>query len=122
MTFKTISGISFFLAFTMAVVLFTGTGSQYVSIHLAKILFLFFGALAFVFNLISYKKGKHIQTFNLLYWTGSLVLFIGLAVKILHGPYSSIVLLFGAGILGTSFLIPNKLKRRAKDENLLDDF
>ncbi len=106
----------------MAIVLFTGYGREFIPIYIAKILFLIFGAIAFILNLVSFKSGKHEKTFNLFYWIGSIVLFIGLSFKILHWPFSILILLIGGRILGISFLLPNKTKKVKKDSELLDDF
>ncbi len=122
MNLKKIAGISFAIAFLMAIVLFTGIGRTFVPGNTAKFLFLTFGAIALVLNLISYKSGKHEKTFNFFYWIGSIVAFIGIMFKILHWPFSSIILIMGAGILVVSFLLPNKFKKVEKDEDLLDDF
>ncbi len=122
MNYKKISGIAFALSFLMAIVLFTGYGRAYVSIEMAKIIFLSSGAIALFMNILSYKTGKHEQTFNLFYWIGSIVLFLGFAFKILHWPMASIIILIGAFILGVAFLLPNKVKKKQKDDDLLDNF
>ena len=122
MIYKKISGFAFACAFAMAVILFTGYGREFIPINIAKVLFLIFGAIAFILNLISYKTGKHEKTFNLFYWIGSIVFFIGLAFRILHWPFSNLILLIGAGVLGISFLLPGKIKKQEKDDDLLDNF
>ena len=122
MIFKKISGLAFGIAFLMAIVIFTGYGRAYLPIFIAKIIFLTSGAVAFLLNVIFYKKGKHAQTFTLFYWVGSIVLFTGFAFKIFHWPFATIIILIGVGILGISFILPNKNKSIPKDEDLLDDF
>jgi len=122
MELKKISGIAFALSFTMAIVLFTGYGRSYISIEWAKIIFLSSGAIALFLNILSYKTGKHEQTFNLFYWIGSIVLLLGFAFKIFHLPMASLIILIGALTLGIAFLLPNKVKKKHKDEDLLDEF
>jgi len=122
MNYKKISGIAFALSFLMAIVLFTGYGRAYVSIEMAKIIFLSSGAIALFMNILSYKTGKHEQTFNLFYWIGSIILFLGFAFKILYWPLASMIILIGALVLGVAFLLPNKVKKEQKDEDLLDNF
>ncbi len=122
MIYKKISGIAFTLAFLMAITLFTGYGRGFIPAYIAKLLFLIFGGIAFSLNLISYKTGKHNQTFNLFYWIGSIVFFTGLAFRIFHWQFSNPILLIGIGILGVSFLLPDKIKKQKHDDDLLDNF
>ncbi|MBL1280561.1 MAG: hypothetical protein COA33_009825 [Fluviicola sp.] len=118
---KKIAGIAFAVAFLMAIVLFTGYGRSYISASVAKILFLIFGAIGFLFNLFSFNSEKKTVGFNFFFWTGGIILLIGFIFKIMHWPFSRPAIILGMIILGVSFVVPNKTKSK-KNDDLLDDF
>lgn len=121
MILKKLSGASFIISFLMAIVLFTGNGSQYISYPNAKIIFLISGALALMLNLISFKFGKGSHLFNFFYWIGSVLLFIGFTFRIMHYPYSTPILIFGVTIFSVSFIIPTNNKSENSNSDILDD-
>lgn len=119
---KKLAGVCFGIAFLMAIVLFTGKGSTFISIALAKYIFMISGAIGLLFNLLSFKSGKHGPVFNFLYWSGSIVLFIGLTFVLMRWPYGFYIIISGMAILGASFLIPESIiKDQDKNTDLLDD-
>ena len=118
---KKISAVSFAIAFTMAIVIFTGYGRQFISSSSAKTIFLIAGAIGLFLNLFSFTKSENSLVFNFIYWTGSIVLFIGLVFMILRLPLHFYIIIAGMGILGFSFLVPEKTLPVKKDENILDD-
>lgn len=123
MIMKRISSIAFALAFLMAIVLFTGMGREIVSVSIAKYLFILFGAIGLILNLVSFEQGKHSPIYNLVFWLSSILIFIGFVFKIQHWPFSTIILLVGITALGATFFIPSKKdETQQKDENLLDNF
>lgn len=120
---KKVAGIFFALAFAAAIVVFTGYGRQFVSISLARQLFLVFGLIAIFLNLITYQKGKHSPIYSLIFWGASIILFAGLVFKIFHWPGSTFILIAGLFAMGFSFLFPSKRKDEVhQDEELLDNF
>lgn len=122
MILKRIAAICFALAFLMAIVLFTGTGSQYIPRLIAKFIFLAAGASGLMLNLLSFRFGKHDISFNFFYWLGSIVLFIGLTFMILHWPYGMYLVMGGMAIVGLSFFVnPKIMNDDAKNEDLLDN-
>lgn len=122
MDFKRYSGIAFAIAFLMAIVLFAGVGRSYIPMGTAKLIFIISGAIGLVLNLLSFKTGKHGPLFNFLYWTGSIVLFIGLNFILLKYPYGFYIIVSGIFILGISFILPEKLAEpNNKNEDLLDN-
>lgn len=122
MDFKRYSGIAFAIAFLMAIVLFAGVGRSYIPMGTAKLIFIISGAIGLVLNLLSFKTGKHGPLFNFLYWTGSIVLFIGLNFILLKYPYGFYIIVSGIFILGISFILPEKLaESNNKNEDLLDN-
>lgn len=123
MIMKRISSIAFAFAFLMAIVLFTGMGREIVPVSIAKYLFIIFGAIGLILNLVSFEQGKHSPIYNLVFWLSSILIFIGFVFRIQHWPYSTIILLVGITALGTTFFIPTKKNdAQQKDENLLDNF
>lgn len=122
MVFKRIAAICFAIAFLMAIVLFTGTGSQYIPRSTAKIVFLIAGACGLLLNLLSFRYSKHDANFNFFYWLGSIVLFIGLTFVIMHWPYGMFVVMGGMAIVGLSFFVNPKIYNdNEKQEDLLDN-
>ncbi|MGB0914840.1 MAG: hypothetical protein ACPGVI_02160 [Crocinitomicaceae bacterium] len=106
----------------MAIVLFAGVGRSYIPMGTAKLIFIISGAIGLVLNLLSFKTGKHGPLFNFLYWTGSIVLFIGLNFILLKYPYGFYIIVSGIFILGISFILPEKLaESNNKNEDLLDN-
>lgn len=109
MILKKIAGVSFAIAFLMAIVLFTGTGREYISLSLAKMIFMIAGAIGLLLNLLSFQTGKHNIAFNFLYWSGSIVLFVGLTFLLMNWPYGYYIIITGLFILGVSFILPESL-------------
>ncbi len=121
MILKKLAGVFFAIAFLAAIILFTGTGSQYIPLHVAKIIFICTGAVAMLFNLLSFQHGKSNALFNFLYWAGSLVVFLGLLFFIMKWPYGFNILIAGLVITGISFVVPEEwLARKGGDEDILD--
>jgi len=119
---KRIASLCFGVAFLMALVMFTGYGSQWVAPQNAKMVFLVMGGLALVLNLISFRFGKHDPSFSLFYWLGTVVLFIGLMHMILHWPYAYFILIAGMIMVGISFFIPKgTIEATETDNELLDE-
>lgn len=121
MVLKKVAGFLFIVAFLMAIVLFTRFGSNLVPLSLAKLIFLISGAVAILLNLISFRQGKHSAEFNLIYWIGSILLFLGLVFKLMHWPYSTYIILGGIAIVGISFIYnPSFEKEQDESNDLLD--
>ena len=121
MVLKKIAGGLFIIAFAMAFLMFTEIGEGILPKSTVKFIFLVAGALAFLFNLISFRHGKHSAEFNLFFWIGSIFVFIGLVFKIMHWPYSTYVLLAGLGIVGVSYIYNPFSDNESNDENELLD-
>ncbi|MGY8927728.1 MAG: hypothetical protein ACKVJC_10620, partial [Flavobacteriales bacterium] len=93
----------------------------FISSSSAKTIFLIAGAIGLFLNLFSFTKSENSLVFNFIYWTGSIVLFTGLVFMILRLPLHFYIIIAGMGILGFSFLVPEKTLPVKKDENILDD-
>ena len=121
MIFKKIAGVAFALAFLAAIVLFTGIGSEWISIRTARTLFMISGGIGMVLNLVAFRYGKHDAEFNLLYWLGSVVIFIGLLLMMLHWSFATYIVIIGAALTGFSFVYsPNIFNKEDEDDELLD--
>lgn len=122
MILKKLAGISFAIAFLMAIVLFTNYGRDYISVSTAKWVFMVAGALGLFLNLLSFKSGKHSMIFNFLYWSGSIVLFIGLTFQLMRWPYGFYIIISGLIVVGISFILPESLViKDNKESDLLDN-
>jgi hypothetical protein len=120
---KRIASIFFGLAFIMALNLFAGVGREWISPSLARTLFIAFGAVALFLNLFSFQSGKHSPVFNFLYWSGTIIAFIGLVFQQFRLPYGLYILIAGMIVLGVSLVLPESLVRSDSDkpEDLIDD-
>lgn len=119
--FKRIAGVAFALSFLMAIVLFADVGRQYISLITAKYTFISAGAVALLFNLLSFQSGKHNPVFSFVYWVGSLIVFTGLVFFIMRWPFGVYILTGGLVILGGSLLLsPNRKEMDKSSDDLLD--
>lgn len=122
MILRKLAGISFALAFLMAIVLFTNTGREYISLSTAKYIFMISGAIGLFMNLLNFQSGKHTVLFNFLYWSGSIVLFTGLTFILMHWPYGFYIVIGGGIIMGASFILPERLiQKKEAESDILDE-
>ena len=121
---KRLAGLAFAISFLMAIVLFTRTGTQYISFITAKYVFIISGAIALFLNLINFQASKHNPIYSLTYWSGSIVLFVGLIFFLMRWPYGFYIIITGLAITGLSFLIPAdaKIEKNESDRDILDNF
>lgn len=118
---KRISGISFAIAFIMGIVIFTGYGRSIIPYSIAQLLFIAFGAIGLVSNLITFQQGKHAPMYSLAFWISSLILFGGFIFKLMHWPYSEYILIAGMILLGLTFIIPSQRSDEvSENDDLLD--
>ena len=122
MILRKLSGIAFAIAFLMAIVLFTNTGREYISLSMAKYIFMISGAIGLFMNLLNFQSGKHTILFNFLYWSGSIVLFIGLTFILMHWPFGFYIVIAGGIIMGASFILPERLiQKKEVESDILDE-
>lgn len=119
---KTIGGFAFVVALILAINIFAGVGRAFISLQNARYLFIAFGALGLVLNLITFQTGKYHPIYNLVYWLGSIITFVGLISLLMYWPYARYTLIFGMLTIGVSFFLPQKwVDPRDKNPELLDD-
>lgn len=123
MKIKTISGICFALAFSCMLLLVFDIRIQYIS-RSYLILGLFgFGLVGAVLNLLNADDSPHKLTYSIVYWVGNILILIGLAFRLMHWPFATIILLIGCLVLGVSFFLPKKRTKESDDQNdLIDNF
>lgn len=122
MILKRIAAVCFAISFIMAIILFTGYGSDFIPRSYAKPIFLVSGALGLLFNLLAFRTGRNTPGFNLMYWMGSIIIFIGLAFILMRWPYGYYIVLLGMGVIGLSFFFKPNLDEEDQSNDLLDDF
>ena len=119
---RTIAGAAFGLSFLMAIFLFTDIGRGLISILMAKYIFIGSGAVGFCLNLLAFQSGKHHPVYNFVYWSGSIILFIGLVFLLMRWTYAFYIIVTGLVILGVSLFLPAQLSNaKPKNPDLLDD-
>lgn len=119
---KRVGGLSFAIAFLLAINVFAGIGREYLSLGTARYLFLGFGGLGLILNLVTFQLGKYHPIYNLTFWGGSIVTFIGLILDLFYVRYSFYVLILGLIIVGISFILPKQfVDPKGSNPDLLDD-
>ena len=119
---KKIAGLCFALSFVCMALLFVK--SPFISDYKnqLKTAFLIFGALAMLFNLISYNYSKKGNTlFNFLFWVGAIFIFFGIIFKMFNYPYRTILLMSGLFISAVSFIVSKFYKENKKNDSDLID-
>lgn len=120
MKFKNIAAICFAISFAMMILMYVH--SSLIPFFIAKKLFLFCGIIALFFNLLSYKDEKNKEDFNLLFWIGTIILFLGLYFKIAHWPFSMKIIFVGITVTGISFFYsPNLKNKKSESSDILDN-
>jgi hypothetical protein len=121
-TLKTIGGIAFVAALILALNLFARVGREYIPLQTARYLFIGFGGLGLLLNLITFQTGRYHPIYNLTYWLGSIITFVGLISLFMHWPYARYTLIFGMMTIGVSFFLPKKwIDPKESNPDLLDD-
>lgn len=114
---KKIAALCFALSFICMALLFVKSTTTYEYRSELKTAFLIFGALAMVFNLISYNYSSKGNTlFNFLFWVGAILIFFGIIFKMFHYPFQKLLILAGIFISASSFIV-SKFHKEDKKEN-----
>jgi archaellum biogenesis protein FlaJ (TadC family) len=119
---KRVGGICFAIAFIMALPIFGRIGLEYISIPTARYLFIGFGALGLILNLVTFQTGRYQPLYNLTYWGGSIIVFAGLIMNLFRIQFAVFVMIAGLLIVGVSFVLPKRyVERKDSNPDILDD-
>lgn len=119
---KKIAGLCFAFSFICMALLFVKSATVSEYRNYLKSAFLIFGALAMVFNLISFNNSNNGNTlFNFLFWVGAILIFFGIIFKMFLYPFYTPLILTGLLISASSFIVSKFYKENKKDSSDLID-
>lgn len=116
---KTISYAIYVIAFTCGLFLFMNRSFGHPL--LLKFIFYASGGAALVLSFVNAKMNAEKTEFNVLFWTGALLLFVGLILKTLHMPFFMYAIIAGMLISGFSYFYNPSNPSTKKDNDLLDN-
>lgn len=115
---KQISNLLFAVAFVGALLMLTDRTYGYRT--LIQSIFYLTGACALILSLVASRMDSYKDDFNVLFWIGSLIVFIGLILKTYYLPFHTYVTIGGMGISALSFFVNPFQSKRDTDDELLD--
>lgn len=119
---KLAANISYIVGMFAAVMLLTH--NTYGFAFLLKILFFVSGAIGLFLSLLQFRyqdEEKPENDFNLLYWIGSVAIFLGFIFQLNGSPLYIYILFAGLGIVGVSFFLNPFKKNKPNSDDLLDN-
>ena len=118
---KGISNISYILGIVCAVLIYTQNTLGYPTA--IRIGFYVFGGLGLLLSLLQFRflPEDKWEEFNLLFWIGSVVIFIGFIFQTMHLKYSSHILILGLAITGISYFINPFRRNKDEESDILDN-
>lgn len=116
---KQLSNLLFGIAFLCAIpMLMNQTYGYRTLIHS---IFYAAGGIGLILSLVASRMESYKEDFNVIFWVGSLAMFVGFIMRNYHMSYAEYVLIGGMVISALSFFInPFDSKTDDKDEELLD--
>lgn len=121
MIFKRIGAICFAMAFILAIGVFTNYFSAFITKPQAKMGIIIFGGIALLMNLLAFRYDPNSESNNLVFWLGTVIIFIGLIFKIQNRHYDQYVLIAGIFVVALSYFFNPFKKSEEKDDDLLDN-
>lgn len=118
---KNISTICYLLGMVCAILLYTH--QTFGMPNTIRIGFYVFGGMGLLLSLLQFRflPEDKWEDFNLLFWIGSLIVFIGFVTQTMRLNYASYILILGLAITGLSFFV-NPFKRdKDEEDDLLDN-
>lgn len=115
---KQVSNVLFALAFVGAILMLTGKTYGYRT--MIQSVFYVAGACALILSLLASRMDSYKDDFNVLFWIGSLIVFIGLIMKTYYLPFHNYVMIGGMGISALSYFINPFQQKQESDDELLD--
>jgi hypothetical protein len=115
---KQLSNLLFAVAFVCAIPMLLGKTYGYrTAIHTV---FIVCGAVALILSLVASRMESYKDDFNVIFWVGSLAMFVGFIMKTYYLPNYHLVLIGGLAISGISFFFNPFEAKKDKDDELLD--
>ena len=122
MIFKRIASVCFAIAFILAIAVFTNYLGDIISKQNAKYGIIVFGGIALLMNLLSFRFDKNTENNNPVFWVGSVLIFVGLILKMQNQILNQYILIAGLSIVGLSYFYnPFKKEEDTVDDDLLDN-
>jgi hypothetical protein len=115
---KQISNLLFGLAFICAIPMLLGKTYGYRT--LIHSVFYVTGAIALILSLVASRMDSYKDDFNVIFWIGSLAMFVGFIMKNYYLPYYNYALIGGMAISALSFFINPFESKDDTDDELLD--
>ncbi|MES2555983.1 MAG: hypothetical protein V4604_07530 [Bacteroidota bacterium] len=116
---KQLSNLLFAFSFVCALLMLLNKTYGYR--ELVQIAFLVSGGIALILGLVTSRQEAYKNDFNVLFWIGSLIMYIGFLMKMYYFPNSSYILIAGMGISAiANFYNPFQSGKDREDEELLD--
>ncbi|WP_341906059.1 MULTISPECIES: hypothetical protein [Fluviicola] len=118
---KNISTICYIIGMVCAVLLYSR--NTFGITNAIRIGFYVFGGLGLLLSLLQFRfiPEDKWEEFNLLFWIGSLVVFIGFVTQTMGLNYSSYILILGLAITGFSYFVNPFKKDKDEEDELLDN-
>lgn len=118
---KSVSTILFFAGFLCAILLITHKTFGFDAV--LKIGFYVGGGLGLILNLYLARPGQpEAKDFNLLFWIGTVLIYLGLLFRLLYLPFDTYIIIGGVGVTGVSYFYnPFAQDSEADNEELLDN-
>ncbi len=118
---KSISNTSYILGIVCAVLIYTQNTLGYPAA--IRIGFYVFGGLGLLLSLLQFRfiPEDKWEEFNMLFWIGSVVVFIGFVFQTMHLKYSTYILIAGLAITGISYFINPFRRSKDEEDEILDN-
>ena len=121
MIFKRIASICFAVAFILAIAVFTNYLEGIISKYNAKYGIIIFGGTALLMNLLSFRFDKSNENNNPVFWVGSVLIFVGLILKMQDQFLNQYILIAGLFVVGLSYFFNPFKKEEETNDDLLDN-
>ncbi|HLP56487.1 MAG TPA: hypothetical protein VK151_15730 [Fluviicola sp.] len=115
---KQLSNILFAFSFVCALLMLLDKTYGYRSI--IQIAFLVSGAIALILGLVTARMEAYKGDFNVLFWVGSLIMFVGFLMKMYYFPYSYVFLVGGMVISAVANFYNPFQSGKDREDELLD--
>jgi hypothetical protein len=115
---KQLSNLLFAIAFACAIPMLIGKTYGYRTV--IHMIFIISGAVALILSLVASRMDSYKDDFNVIFWIGSLAVFVGFLMKTYYLPNYHFVLIGGLVISAISFFFNPFESKKDEDDELLD--